>query len=86
MRLDDARLVSTDEDRREFASIGRPGRYAPDSCKWRGGRARFRSGHWDWRLAVRNITDKGDYASATSAGQIRVGELRMLVATAQYRF
>lgn len=46
----------------------------------------YRAGQWDWRLAVRNITDKTYYASATSAGQIRVGEPRTVVATAQYRF
>ncbi|WZB71995.1 hypothetical protein WJ968_09995 [Achromobacter xylosoxidans] len=37
-------------------------------------------------LAVRNLTDKTYYASATSAGQIRIGEPRTVVATAQYRF
>lgn len=46
----------------------------------------YRTGRWDWRLAMRNITDKGYYASATSAGQILVGEPRTVVATAQYRF
>ena len=46
----------------------------------------YRTGQWDWRLAVRNLTDKTYYASATSAGQIRIGEPRTVVATAQYRF
>jgi len=46
----------------------------------------YRTGKWDWRLAVRNITDKTYYGSATSAGQIQFGEPRTVVATAQYRF
>lgn len=46
----------------------------------------YRTGKWDWRLAMRNITDKTYYGSATSAGQIQVGEPRTVVATAQYRF
>ncbi|WP_255469178.1 TonB-dependent receptor domain-containing protein [Achromobacter sp. UMC46] len=46
----------------------------------------YRTSHWDWRLAVCNITDKTYYGSAISAGQIQVGEPRTVVATAQCRF
>lgn len=46
----------------------------------------YRTGAWDWRLAVRNLADKTYFASATSAGQIRYGEPRVALATLQYVF
>ena len=46
----------------------------------------YRQARWDWTLAMRNLADKTYYASAASAGQIRPGEPRTVVATARYRF
>ncbi len=48
--------------------------------------AGFRQKDWDLRAALNNLTDRTYYSSATSAGQIRVGEPRNLVVTGTYRF
>lgn len=48
--------------------------------------AGFRQKDWDLRAALNNLTDRTYYSSATSAGQIRVGEPRNLVVTGTYSF
>lgn len=46
----------------------------------------LRQKDWDLRAALNNLTDRTYYSSATSAGQIRVGEPRNLVVTGTYSF
>lgn len=48
--------------------------------------AGFRTPDWDVRAALSNIADKYYYSSATSAGQIQVGDPRSLVVTGTYNF
>ncbi|OLU26268.1 TonB-dependent siderophore receptor [Pseudomonas sp. PA15(2017)] len=48
--------------------------------------AGFRQRDWDLRAALNNLTDRTYYSSATSAGQIRLGEPRNLVVIGTYRF
>ena len=48
--------------------------------------AGYRHKDWDVRAALNNITDRTYYSSATSAGQIRLGEPRNLVVSASYSF
>ncbi|WP_070886489.1 TonB-dependent receptor [Pseudomonas argentinensis] len=48
--------------------------------------AGLRQKDWDLRAALNNLTDRTYHSSATSAGQIRVGEPRNLVVTATYSF
>lgn len=48
--------------------------------------AGYRHKDWDIRAALNNITDRTYYSSATSAGQIRLGEPRNLVVSASYSF
>ena len=48
--------------------------------------AGYRHKDWDVRAALNNITDRTYYSSATSAGQIQLGEPRNLVVSASYSF
>ena len=48
--------------------------------------AGYRHKDWDVRAALNNITNRTYYSSATSAGQIRLGEPRNLVVSASYSF
>ncbi|MEE4886285.1 TonB-dependent siderophore receptor [Pseudomonas alliivorans] len=48
--------------------------------------AGWRQKDWDVRAALNNLTDRTYYSSATSAGQIRVGDPRNLVVTGTYSF
>lgn len=48
--------------------------------------AGYRQKDWDLRAALSNLTDQNYYSSATSAGQIRLGDPRSLVVTGTYSF
>ncbi|MCQ9425151.1 TonB-dependent siderophore receptor [Pseudomonas sp. LJDD11] len=48
--------------------------------------AGYRQKDWDLRAALNNLTDQNYYSSATSAGQIRLGDPRSLVVTGTYSF
>ncbi|UUD63865.1 TonB-dependent siderophore receptor [Pseudomonas seleniipraecipitans] len=48
--------------------------------------AGFRQKEWDLRAALNNLTDRTYYNSATSAGQVRLGEPRNVVVTGTYSF
>ncbi|MDH0649189.1 TonB-dependent siderophore receptor [Pseudomonas sp. GD03858] len=48
--------------------------------------AGYRTHDWDVRAALSNIADKTYYSSATSAGQIQIGDPRSLVVTGTYSF
>ncbi|NER63283.1 TonB-dependent siderophore receptor [Pseudomonas sp. MAFF212427] len=48
--------------------------------------AGLRTPDWDVRAALTNIADKTYYSSATSAGQIQLGDPRSLVVTGTYSF
>ncbi|AZL66481.1 MULTISPECIES: TonB-dependent receptor [Pseudomonas] len=48
--------------------------------------AGYRTHDWDVRAALKNITDKTYYDSATSAAQIQYGDPRSLVVTGSYSF
>ncbi|BAP41029.1 TonB-dependent siderophore receptor [Pseudomonas sp. StFLB209] len=48
--------------------------------------AGYRQKDWDLRAALNNLTDQDYYSSATSAGQIRLGDPRSLVVTGTYSF
>ncbi|GAB7533000.1 TonB-dependent siderophore receptor [Pseudomonas sp. 3A(2025)] len=48
--------------------------------------AGYRQKDWDLRAALNNMTDRTYYSSATSAGQIRLGDPRSVVVTGTYSF